>query len=797
MQNPIFLNFNQIIERFDSQGIEYDKKQMQSIFSIFDTEDESGTKGVKDKKLTNSELSNFLNYIKTNYVDKFINIFSDISENMAMKQNSERQEISMDNEFYSPKREVQLFNYSMSEFEKLSAEQKNRVKELLYIEGRGKEQFNDEDLLMIGQLSQEEFEKIKEFLAVPGRNRQYSVEEMLILSNIPKEKHHLFNNPARGDDQISPTILRGKENDGQYIQFIEQLSLVKVNMKDLFRKHSGERFLSDIEISTILENFAEDGLERAVKIIQDPVFSDCTIVNIQPIIKLSDEQIEEIKNIIQNSQSGNSILIDGIANLNELTSEELEIAKKYYNIPERGKQQLSGAGIALIVKLSDEERKFAEDYGLIYSSSRKRQLSGSVIYDIAKMKSDDLQDFISRNPDFQFKPATNNNSITLIDNNGVEHTFDKDGLISIRELINEESLLDGRISNTYRITNYRLHTEQETRYVALDKTEPEIYSSQTKFFDENNNLIKTLTLKENNNSSYDASISYPNGETQPLQYSSYNEETGVGTIERHFVSPQGVQTDYYYEDSEDGIRIVDYTITDANGEILLNERNTFQQLSENEFISSSNNKTYKIEFKDDNIIITDQTTQEQHSINIDKLVANPEQKNIVINYLKNIPASQLMFLEKQPILMSFDNTFDSADNGFYSYEEKELALSHPFLDNNVNQFTLSHEWGHYIDLYLNSESGTISSDETLNNIYQEELAIFLESTNADEQASMSYLMQNGVKGSERTADANALRHTAKGHNFGIRDFYYQQYFPRTIARIIELIQAEEHRVAAQ
>ena len=797
MPNPIFLNFNQIIERFDSQGIEYDKKQMQSIFSIFDTEDESGTKGVKDKKLTNSELSNFLNYIKTNYVDKFINIFSDISENMAMKQNSERQEISMDNEFYSPKREVQLFNYSMSEFEKLSAEQKNRVKELLYIEGRGKEQFNDEDLLTIGQLSQEEFEKIKEFLAVPGRNRQYSVEEMLILSNIPKEKHHLFNNPARGDDQISPTILRGKENDGQYIQSIEQLSLVKVNMKDLFRKHSGERFLSDIEISTILENFGEDGLERAVKIIQDPVFSDCTIVNIQPIIKLSDEQIEKIKNILRNSQSNNSILIDGIANLSELSSEELEIAKKYYNIPERGKQQLSGAGIALIVKLSDEERKFAEDYGLIYSSSRKRQLSGSVIYDIAKMKSDDLQDFISKNPNFEFKSSANNNLVTLIDNNGVEHTFDKDGLISRKELISNENLPDGRCSNTYRTTNYRLHTEQETRYVALDKTEPEIYSSQTKFFDENNNLIKTLTLKENNNSSYDASISYPNGETQPLQYSSYNEETGVGTIERHFVSPQGVQTDYYYEDSEDGIRIVDYTITDANGEILLNERNTFQQLSENEFISSSNNKTYKIEFKDDNIIITDQTTQEQHSINIDKLVANPEQKNIVINYLKNIPASQLMFLEKQPILMSFDNTFDSADNGFYSYEEKELALSHPFLDNNVNQFTLSHEWGHYIDLYLNSESGTISSDETLNNIYQEELAIFLESTNADEQASMSYLMQNGVKGSERTADANALRHTAKGHIFGIRDFYYQQYFPRTIARIIELIQAEEHRVAAQ
>ena len=797
MTNQIFLNFNQIIEKLNSQGIEYNKQQIQNIFNIFDIQDEAGTIGVRDNKLTNSELSNFLRYMKENYVEKVYNAFSDITEKLSQKEDNDNMEISADNEFYSSKRSVQLYNKFMPEFNALSSEQKNRVKELLYLEGRGENyQLDDESLLKIGQLSQEEYDKIKEFLIAPGRRPQYNIEEMIELSNIPKEKRHIFNNPDRGSSQISPLIVYGRENDEQIFNSIEQLSSIKVRIKSLLKRSNEERLLESSEIYQIIATFRQEDLNKVITLMQDPTFSSCKIDDLLKVIKLSEEQLERVKEFLQNPPVSKDNIIDGALDLIALTPEELEIAKKYYNIPERGaKQQLTGSGIALVAKLTDEERKFAEENGLIYSFARRRQLSGTQISLIAKMKSDELQEFINKNPNFQFIPSINENAVTLADDKGVEYTFDRNGLVSKKELVSEESLPDGRKSNTYKTTNYRLHTEQETKYVALEKAAPTVYSIQTKYFDENNNLLKTLTLKENNNSSYDASISYPNGEIVPLQHSSYNEETGIGTIERHFVSPQGVKTEYYYEDSVDGTRIVDYTITDADGNILLKEHNTFQQISENEFISSSNDKTYKIEFKDGTIVITDQKSKKTHTINIDNIVCSPEQKNIVINYLKNIPASQLMFLEEQPINLLFDDYLSSADNGSYAGSDKILTLSHPFLDNDLNLFTLTHEWGHYIDLYLSKENGIISSDKLLNEIYQEELENFLKNTNVDEQAGMSYLMQDGISASERVGDANALRYTGKSNMSGIRDFYYQQYFPRTISRIIELIRSEEERVS--
>ena len=796
MSNPISLSFGQILERLNSQGIEYDKKQMQSIFNIYDIEDEAGTKGVRDNKLTNSELTGFFSYLRKNYVEKFINAFSDITESLSQQTKIEHQEISDDNEFYSPKRTEQLRSHLIPEFNKLSVEQKNRVKELLYVEGRGEYQLSGEDLLLIGQLSQDEYDKIKEFIITPNRTPQYTFSEMMILADIPKEKHYLFNCPERGNNQLSPKYICWDNDNEKLLEIVERLYLVKVGIKALGRISSGERFLKDNEIKNLISRLNEKELEKAIEFMQDPIFSNCTIDDIIKIVKLPDNQIDRIKSILQEPPASTTNVIDGAIDLSALSSGELEIAKKYYNIPERGKQQLSGSGIASIAKLTDEQRQFAEDNGLIYSSGRERQLLGSFISQIAKMKSDELQDFISKNPNFQYKPAVNKETVTLIGEDGVEYTFDKDGLVSKRELVSKENLPNGRRSETYITTNYKLHTEQETTYINLEQLEPTIYSTQTRYFDENNNLLKTLTLKENSNNSYDASIVYPNGETLPLQYSSYNEETGIGTIERHFVSPEGVKTDYYYEDSVDGTRIVDYTITDAEGNILLNEHNTFQQISENEFISSSNDKIYKIEFKDGNVVITEQETGREHSINIDNLVGNPEQKNIVINYLKNIPASQLMFLGKQPISIYYDNYLGSADNGAYKPHGKSLLISHPFLDNDLNLFTLTHEWGHYIDLYLNAKEGTIFSDEALNKIYQEELANFLENTNSDEQAGMSYLMKDGIDASERVADANALRYAGKSKMSGIRDFYYQQYFPRTIARIIELLRAEEERVAS-
>ena len=85
---------------------------------MFDIEDEAGNVGIKDKKLTNKELVNFLRYIKENYVENFSKAFSDITESM----NQQNQEISSDSEFYSPKRSVQLYKKLMPEFNALSIE---------------------------------------------------------------------------------------------------------------------------------------------------------------------------------------------------------------------------------------------------------------------------------------------------------------------------------------------------------------------------------------------------------------------------------------------------------------------------------------------------------------------------------------------------------------------------------------------------------------------------------------------------------------------------------------------------
>ena len=83
-------------------------------------------------------------------------------------------------------------------------------------------------------MSQEEYDKIKEFLVTPGRNKQYALDEMIVLSGIPKEKHHIFNKPERGDNQLSPSLVIGNEDNEKFYDTLEQLSSIKICIKDWF-----------------------------------------------------------------------------------------------------------------------------------------------------------------------------------------------------------------------------------------------------------------------------------------------------------------------------------------------------------------------------------------------------------------------------------------------------------------------------------------------------------------------------------------------------------------------------------
>lgn len=292
----------------------------------------------------------------------------------------------------------------------------------------------------------------------------------------------------------------------------------------------------------------------------------------------------------------------------------------------------------------------------------------------------------------------------------------------------------------------------------------------------------------------DIKYMYPNGKEEQISSGTVDKKTGITSIKKNMVSSLGTKTEYLFEDDPEGNRISDYKITDKNGNVLLQNSESFEVIDKNHFISSKNGQKYEI-------IADDLSTPaREYSVTV-KDLNNPERvakfstsKEITGDYkemikvLKKMPGEELFKLkENTKKLHGITDVLKS-----YSLTDKYTREIHTGDD----LFVILHELGHAVDMKdvdMTKKEETIHKaifeDKKFNEIYAKEKEAFNKAFPNAQRDHIDYFInhethyQGEIGGRKETiAEANALLTTAKSHEvLAMRSQYLQQHFPETIA----------------
>lgn len=265
-------------------------------------------------------------------------------------------------------------------------------------------------------------------------------------------------------------------------------------------------------------------------------------------------------------------------------------------------------------------------------------------------------------------------------------------------------------------------------------------------------------------------------------------ESGNLVIEKSLQGTDGTKTDYVYSESPKGERLSVTKITDKDGNVLLNNSQKFKVIDENHFQSVENGETYDIQFSEDKIVVkkdNGETVEFKIDDRDSKLYINPN----IVPLLKQLPGSILMDIDKASLAeigvginnVEDDNAHFDSNNNIVSISESVSAKDKGFI--------LLHELGHMKDLDGNKR---IVENEELIEIFNEELQDFKENQSSIEEAAVSYLINDGafLGGGlpEMVAETNAFLYANNTWDLNEqRGHYLQQYFPKSFAKIAELL----------
>ena len=286
---------------------------------------------------------------------------------------------------------------------------------------------------------------------------------------------------------------------------------------------------------------------------------------------------------------------------------------------------------------------------------------------------------------------------------------------------------------------------------------------------------------------YDITYTYANGTTKNIAKSTIDSKTGIKTIKKDMKSEDGTRTQFLYEDDPQGNRIIDYKITDKNGNVLMKNSQSFEVIDDNNFISSKNNKKYEIKTEGKKLKVKDLYNQNETSINFNTKCF--WKRNTVIEALKKIPGDELF--ETVYSINHFQGIKDPLDSSF-SPMSKNVKVGN-------DMFVFLHELGHAKD--AQSQKGFFgllkdrryTDNENIRKEFFEERKNFNKYHSDIERENPQYFIQakghyNGVLGGlmEVVAETNALTNTytdEKIQTLSPRTHYLQQYFPKTISAI--------------
>ncbi|MFI3300321.1 MAG: hypothetical protein R3Y28_02770 [Candidatus Gastranaerophilales bacterium] len=294
-------------------------------------------------------------------------------------------------------------------------------------------------------------------------------------------------------------------------------------------------------------------------------------------------------------------------------------------------------------------------------------------------------------------------------------------------------------------------------------------------------------------------------------------KSGLIVIEKTLKSPSGTKTDYIYGETPDGSRQSIVRITDADGNVILNRKNQYKVIDENHFVTAENDQPYDIKFEDDKVVVTKmkykdgvttkrlskdtELTTDQFFIEIgDGKVLDPN----LISLIKKLPASELYKIHEHGINRIFlaeegfetgaknDNHVLGISNNAQFRMSKNGKISEVVMSKELQNdlFVLLHELGHYRDQFTK-----VYKNKELLKTFESESKEFIKNNANKELEHVAYFIDllhknKGGAITEVIAETNALLNASNNSDFiAMRSEYLQQYFPKTIAQIAELLQA--------
>ena len=424
-----------------------------------------------------------------------------------------------------------------------------------------------------------------------------------------------------------------------------------------------------------------------------------------------------------------------------------------------------------------EELKSRYDAISDYMRKNDISLETKVKDNIEESKNDPIKALLSKNKE--------KNVVLSYENNGVtsQIIFDENG-----NFINK------------RVTESRIDTDAEI-LVTNDKSSKmsilydsnvtefkKMLSSTKEVKDNQGNLLYTEKYVESKDApeKYNIVRTDANGREWIVGLAEHS-ESGNLVIEKSLQGTDGTKTDYVYSESPKGERFSFTRITDKDGKVLLNNSQKFKVLDENHFQSVENGETYDIQFSEDKIIVkkdNGKTVELKIDDRDSKLYIDPK----IVPLLKGLPGSILFDMDEfglKEIGVGINNVKEN--NAHFDHEKSLVSISSEiFNDNEV--FTLIHELGHMKDY---NAKDRIANNTELNEIFKKEFEDFKKNQSNMEADAISYLTTSvyGVGGlKEMVAETNAFLFSNNSSRIiEQRGQYLQQYFPKSFAKIAELL----------
>jgi len=343
--------------------------------------------------------------------------------------------------------------------------------------------------------------------------------------------------------------------------------------------------------------------------------------------------------------------------------------------------------------------------------------------------------------------------------------------------------------------DYRNNTTTKVRN-EIDKEGYPLVTDEVRIVrDKQNNIVRKEYMTHSEiTGAYDQKYVYPNGTEKVISKTKvFKNNDNMQCIHKDMESLDGTKTKYILEQDDKGNKILEYKITDKDGNVLMNLNKTMERVGDNKIISSNGDKVWEMTFDPHQVTIQERGKEEKTTIVFDKSgAANLKEtkdgfritgdKKSMVNLMKKMPAEQILALTDT--VKNLKGIKDTNDCCMFP-DKKQI-------DTIDDLFSVLHEGGHAIDFRKSKsymEVQSLTTDKELQKIYSEEKDAYNKAFPNPQRDHVGYFIQikdhyAGKWGGlgEVVAESNALRDSYTTEEIlAPRVQYLQQYYPKTIA----------------